>query len=111
MYEKQYWENGDLITAEKFNNIENGIETNACFIINVNSEGQNLILDKTYKEIVTAINNKILPRIRCIIDQDQIYFLLIDYVEPYKISINGIIWVASAENDYPITEKTALGGK
>jgi len=39
MYEKQYWKNGDLITAEKFNNIENGIEINACFIINVNSEG------------------------------------------------------------------------
>lgn len=111
MYEKQYWKNGDLITAEKFNNIENGIETNACFIINVNSEGQDLILDKTYKEIVTAINNKMLPRIRYI-DQNQIYFFSISYVEPYQIAIEGKIWVASAENDYPIIEKkTVSGGK
>lgn len=112
MYEKQYWKNGDLITAEKFNNIEIGIETNACFIINANSEGQYLILDKTYKEIVTAINNKMLPRIRYI-DQNHIYFLLIDYVEPYQILIKENVWIASAENDYPIIKKTALvlGGK
>lgn len=54
-YTPTVWQNGDVITAEKLNNIENGIEnSNSTLIVTEDSE---YALDKTYTEIKTAINN------------------------------------------------------
>ncbi len=53
-YEKTTWVNGDVITAEKLNHIEEGIK-NAGDLIEVHIIGENYALDMTYAEILNAI--------------------------------------------------------
>lgn len=76
-YEKTTWKKGDVITAEKLNNIENGIEANETAIgqidtsgggvgsyVNVlgvhavySNGGSTITLDKTWQEINAAIRS------------------------------------------------------
>ena len=53
------WTDGEIITAEKLNNIENGIDNNNFLITVTPQEGSNDLfqLDKTYEEILTALTN------------------------------------------------------
>lgn len=54
-YTPTEWKNGDTITAEKLNKIEEGIEdTSNTFIINYEYANEVDILDKTYNEIKMA---------------------------------------------------------
>lgn len=60
-YEKHTWETGETITAEKLNNLEEGIEEakNKSFLVTFNHIGGSLSsieADKTYEEIVEAFN-------------------------------------------------------
>lgn len=61
-YEKQTWANGDVITAEKLNHIEDGVYANSqsggALIVNDLIDEQTGIetLDKTYTEITAAID-------------------------------------------------------
>ena len=59
-YTKTTWQDGDVITADRLNNMENGI-ANAAPMVIVNGTYNNgeIILDKTWQEIYDAINNKI----------------------------------------------------
>lgn len=55
-YEKTTWETGDIVTAEKLNNIENGIENaggGGVFVVGFQEGGA--ALNKTWKEIHDAI--------------------------------------------------------
>lgn len=66
-YNKQYWANGDLITAAKLNHMEDGIAEGGsgsgggALVINVNPSGDpigtTLTLDKTAGEIIAAFPN------------------------------------------------------
>lgn len=60
-YNKTTWVDGDVITAEKLNNIESGIEAsggNQPLIVNITmDESYNYSADKTYVEIKEAIDN------------------------------------------------------
>ena len=53
-YEKTTWETGDVITAEKLNNIENGIANSVVTLSIVAGEPANH-LDKTWSEINALI--------------------------------------------------------
>lgn len=56
-YIKQNWQNGDVITAEKLNHIEDGIMESgggSTLIINVIEGGAMWTLDKTWQEIYDA---------------------------------------------------------
>lgn len=60
-YEKQTWTNGDLITAEKLNHIEDGIAQGGGGVLTVietvteDAHGNEVrTLDKTYNEIASA---------------------------------------------------------
>ena len=58
-YDKQTWQTGEVITAQKLNHIEGGIEEadNILFI----EEGTNTVLNKTFKEIQDAfLANKLI---------------------------------------------------
>lgn len=59
-YVKTTWETGDVITAEKLNNMEGGIEANGPFIVTIRANetetGTELVLDKTVQEISDALN-------------------------------------------------------
>ena len=57
-YEKTTWINGDIITADKMNNIENGIASAGKVMIcnaSFSSSAQNYVLDKTVQEIYDAM--------------------------------------------------------
>lgn len=62
-YNKTNWQTGDVVTAQKLNNIEEGIETADGKIVVVNisydiDEGQRIISgDKTYAQMQTLCNN------------------------------------------------------
>lgn len=59
-YNKTTWANGDVITAEKLNNIETGVEgANNPLIVNVtwDDEEEKGVADKTFGEIRTALEN------------------------------------------------------
>ena len=52
-YEKNTWQTGDVVTAAKLNNMENGIADANTMIINVSEQG---VMDKTWLEIHTALS-------------------------------------------------------
>lgn len=56
-YVKTVWETGDVITAEKLNNAESGIEAAQPFIVrvSVDLETGKSTMDKTYAEIRAAL--------------------------------------------------------
>ena len=118
-YTKTTWQTGDTVTAEKLNNIENGIEDiytddNPIFV--VIEDADTSTLSKTYAEIVSALTaHKV-----CIIfvtyieEEGPAYFSLfingaffsVDNnkfcVETYNPSSNETLsFVAETENDYP----------
>lgn len=60
-YVEHLWKDGDIITAEKLNEIEEGIGTGDFFIdVIVNDENQT-VLNKTYAEIEAIIDKGIIP--------------------------------------------------
>ena len=60
-YEKTTWETGDIITAEKLNNIENGVESaqGGAFYAQVEQVGEDTygFANCEYADIVEAYNN------------------------------------------------------
>ncbi len=56
-YEKTTWQNGDTITAEKLNKIENGIAANSFSVIptTINNENK-MVLTKTWQELYDEFN-------------------------------------------------------
>ena len=57
-YTPTEWKSGDVITAEKLNNIEEGISNSNIFIVNISAHGSGgsytVTSDKTYTEIRAA---------------------------------------------------------
>lgn len=64
-YEKHTWQTGETITAEKLNNIEEGINTlnaGGCLyieILSIDSENNTATLSKTFEEINNAFHNNL----------------------------------------------------
>ena len=64
-YTPTEWKNGDVITAEKLNKLEEGVASAGDgsgdsneFIINVSRDSQyNLVMDKTFDEVEAAYNS------------------------------------------------------
>ena len=61
-YEPTEWKNGDVVTAQKLNNIEAGIKRlplSECEIVHFiwDELGENQICDKTYTEIEAMLDN------------------------------------------------------
>lgn len=75
-YEKNTWNDGDVITAELLNHIEDGIEnaggSGGGFVVTVTGEEGSYTADKTLAEITTAIRNGQIPTL---IDDEYCYQL------------------------------------
>ena len=53
-YTKTNWETGDIITAEKLNHMEDGIADGGVLFINIDSNDNNYVMDKTWQQIYDA---------------------------------------------------------
>lgn len=75
-YTPTNWATGDVITAEKLNNMENGILDAGTFVITVKVNASNVIqsVDKTFEDTITAINNGLIPVaiIKQPVDEDEL---------------------------------------
>lgn len=77
-YVKTTWQTGDVITAEKLNNMEGGIEALQPLIViktqieenNTKASFPQFTLDKTYTEIMSALQAGVNVFI-CLIDADE----------------------------------------
>ena len=56
-YEKQAWQNGDVITDEKMNHIENGIDEVDSDVSALNSKVNGMITVSGEKLVVTTSSN------------------------------------------------------
>lgn len=122
-YVRQAWKTGDIITAEKLNNIEDGIITNKNFIIKstISYDDGTEVLDKTFEEIVVAVkNNGLVPIItmktnnlndarsllvninEIRIDEQSHYYAIVTDV--------GLTFAAEGRNDYPFYQREKPGG-
>ena len=75
-YEKQTWTTGDVITAEKLNHLEDGIESGGMMIVTITgNDTDGYTSDKTFAEIEAAYLTMLLV-VRYIIDDgEQFYYL------------------------------------
>ena len=102
-YSPTNWKNGDIVTADKLNKLENGVA--ACGVLIVNdTEG---VLDKTYAEIVSA------GFAVAKVEQDGFVLLvpLTEYGEDsgdYVVVFNNAGYITDSENGYPVAP--AIGG-
>lgn len=128
-YQKTTWKNGDVITAEKLNNMENGI-IQRSLIIRPKEDSEDPTLDKTWGEINAAFSagipcyfyqevaddtfvQKVLYPITMIgfgpADSDNWDSTLI-----YQVEMNSTTFFALSPNDYPsivFPSQTGGGGE
>lgn len=57
-YTKNTWKSGDTVTSAKLNNIEDGIASSGAFIVHGTFSDDTITLDKTWKEIYDAAQEK-----------------------------------------------------
>ena len=60
-YEKQTWVNGEVITAEKLNHIEDGIGSGGIVFVTFERNEETMILHASYNDILSIIDNGSLP--------------------------------------------------
>jgi len=108
-YTKTTWQDGDVISADRLNNMENGIANAAPMVIvngTMNSNG--IVLDKTWQEIYDIVNNKI-PVYICYNynHSDDDYGVIMEKVTVVSYSNSGYIvnadnsYFADSSSDYP----------
>ena len=92
-YNPNIWNTGDIITAEKLNNMERGIGESGggeTFLINVeiSAETGAISADKTYAEIIAAVDQGIIPVVKFIPDETEFFYYtfcgLLDYNYIYQ---------------------------
>ena len=108
-YTKTTWSDGDVITAEKLNNIESGVEsasTSGSILIVHKSGG---IFDKTWQEICDAINNMTPVYIYSTYEYGDEFGYSLDLIytvyfenDKYRVDTfnSGSFW-ANSSSDYP----------
>lgn len=119
-YVRQAWKTGDIITAEKLNNIEDGIVTNKNFIIKstISQDDGTIVLDKTFEEIVVAAKNDgLIPIIMLKITNAgsqlaNINEIRVDEQSHYYAIVTNVdmTYVAESRNDYPSYQQEEQGG-
>lgn len=113
-YNKTTWATGDIVTAEKLNNIENGIVNNNIYMVSVisnvdeSTEDETLTLNKTWQEIFDAAQSGRLVKFTHTIVEEypdiEELFHEIRYMDLAMIGY-GPVWVIEEEkyiNSYDI---------
>lgn len=110
-YEKTTWAAGDVVTAAKLNNLENGVANASVIILDGTQENNTLKLNMTAGDLYTAIKSGhtiILREIDGSDDHELLYTLKwADSGQVYRFVFNWIfndaplIFIASSADDYP----------
>lgn len=113
-YEKTEWKNGDTITAEKLNHMEDGIaEGGGRMVVTASpesSESTTFVLDKTWQEINDAFINGTSIIVELILDSDRIlrYAIIgVEFDETQEIRRCAVIvapstiYTCANRNNYP----------
>lgn len=109
-YEKQTWQTGDVITANKMNHMEDGIASNESssntLVVTVidDSEQERSVLDKTWQEIYDAFSTRNVVLVQEGLKRSlmQIYMATgSSYVAEFY---NDFIFYADTANDYPSSQ-------
>ena len=88
-YTKQTWNNGDVISADKLNHIEDGVANGAKILqVTATTSGVTTTLDKTWEEINSFIHNGGLV-------------FVVNYNSENLTSIGIVISVGEIPNDVP----------
>ena len=115
-YTKNTWTDGDIVTSEKLNHLEDGIANAESFIVGGVSfeNGEPVgVMDKTWQEIHDALQTKVV--IAVIANGSDIFQATIpragyDQAEStFFVTISAgalFTFYADAENDYPRDENT-----
>lgn len=114
-YEPTDWKNGDIVTSNKLNKLENGVEDAGVFTVGF-SDNEATTLNKTFAEI----NAVLLAGRLCVIinispgnfynDNVQLDLILssganesMTEIENYSLStINGMLYATNDINGYPV---------
>lgn len=103
-YEKTIWANGDLLTAQKMNKIEDGIAAASLMIINSNDA----VLDKTFQEIYDAVYSGTVCYTKGYWEEDGNYGLNFQPVIAvthednwYKVYCVDVLFITEDPDDYP----------
>ena len=91
-YTKTTWSNGDVITGEKLNNIESGVESANSGSILIVHDVENT-LDKTWQEIYDVVNNKI---------PVYIWYNWNESDDNYGVDMVRVVSVYHSNNDYVV---------
>ena len=117
-YTPTEWNSGDVITAEKLNNIESGISNTRLIV----EEALNGSLNKTWKEIYNALTANIPVFIKpndglgvtmCPVtaadSQSGLYAVGCIVINIFDYSVASIIYTTDSENGYPINPIGSIG--
>lgn len=91
-YEPTIWNNGDIITKEKMNKIQQGIADSKIVFIHFTGidEHENPILDMTYNDIIECLQNEKLPIIIDLRDGDTSkHFYIYSYMYGHGLTFNS----------------------
>jgi len=119
-YTKHTWENGEVITAEKLNNLEDGIAESSgsnITVFNIIEDGEtdNIKIDATWQDIFDAISERPVF-LKWIASEDDIAMYVVTEVvllpnEGYAVlcvsyggvSVIGFKFTAESSNSYPVS--------
>lgn len=103
-YEKTVWNTGDIVTAQKLNNIENALSNLLPLFIHMNQETG--ALDRTWNEIYQALANRMV--VLCV-NQEYQRFQLLPFAAQadeniYVVGNEGqnVVFICSDPDDYPV---------
>ena len=104
-YEKQTWATGDVVTAAKLNNMENGISGAYGLVVNAIGEESTLTLDATYEEIENAVNSGRYVAVKSVDSEDDgLYFF--DAVSAFGFDSSNNKYTITAHHVYETDSKT-----
>lgn len=114
-YQPTEWKTGDIITAEKLNNIERGIGESGggeAFIINLTQDFSSLngfSADKTYAEVVAAVDQGIIPVVKYSVLNDTTYYYYYTLSSMGHDDVEGDICIFSGHTSYRIVSGDEVG--
>lgn len=116
-YDKQNWQTGDVITANKLNHIEDGIANGGgvgITFINVTTGDENTTLDKKWSEINSLFSSGEISYLKY---EDGSIALVTGCINAFGVysvvailgspmgTVIGEVYSCNSENDYPVLQE------